>query len=116
MQADRQIDGEIVFPADAAGGVAAQVTVELRDVSAQDQPSALLAHATLFQVPVAPGQRVPFSLRAPPGVAGSALSMRVQVDMRAGNRHAPGDFLSTAAVRVPAGGDVHGLLVPVTRL
>lgn len=113
---DRQIQGEIVFPADAGGGVAAQVTVELRDVSAQDQASALLASATLSRVVVAPGRRVPFSLTAPAGAPSAALSMRVQVDMQPGNRHAPGDFLSTAEVRVPASGDVHGLQVAVTRL
>lgn len=116
MPQTRRIQGEIVFPDNAQTGVAAKIIIELRDVSMQDQASTVVAARTLDKVPIGPNYRVPFELEAPPGADGRAFAMRVQVDMHPGLRHASGDFLSTVAQPVPAGGDLSGLLVPVTPL
>ena len=112
----RRIQGEIAFPSDAVGGIAARIAVELRDVSMQDQASSLLASESMNDVPIGPNCRVAFELKAPSVAAGRSVAMRVQVDMQQGQRHAAGDYLSTVSTSVPIAGDVQGLLVPVTRL
>jgi uncharacterized lipoprotein YbaY len=116
MSQTRLIQGEIIFPDTASQGVAETITVELRDVSVQDQASTVVAAMTLKQVPLDPNCRVPFELEAPIVAASRSLSLRVQVDMQVGQRHASGDFLSTAAQPVPPGSNLFGLLVPVTQL
>lgn len=116
MTQTRRIQGEIAFPADAGQGVAARITIELRDVSLQDQASTVLAATTLDKVAVSPNCRVPFRLDAPGTAANSSLALRVQVDMQSGQRHASGDYLSTVNQPVPATGDATGLVVTVTRL
>lgn len=116
MPQTRRLQGEIVFPSDAVRGNAARITVELRDVSMQDQASTILASKTMTNVNIEADCRLPFELEAPTVAAGRSLAMRVQVDMRQGQRHATGDFLSTVSTPVPIAGDVQGLVVPVTRL
>jgi uncharacterized lipoprotein YbaY len=116
MPQSRRIQGQIAFPSNAVGGIAARITVELRDVSTQDQASALLAGESMNDVPIGPNCRVAFEFEAPSVAFGRSLAMRVQVDMQQGQRHAAGDYLSTVSTSVPIAGDVQGLLVPVTRL
>jgi uncharacterized lipoprotein YbaY len=116
MAQARRIQGEIVFPADARQGVAQTISVELRDVSLQDQPSTVLAATTLKGVSIGPNSRVPFEFVAPASPGDSSLSLRVQVDMQTGQRHASGDYLSTASQPVAPTGDALQLVVPVTRL
>jgi uncharacterized lipoprotein YbaY len=116
MTQTRHIQGEIAFPDKAGKGIAAKITIELRDVSLQDQASTVVAATALNSVPIGPNFRLPFELEAPVGAENSSLSMRVQVDMHPDQRHASGDFLSTVAQPVPAKGDIGGLVVPVTQL
>jgi hypothetical protein len=116
MPQDRFIHGEIAFPSDAVSGIASRITIELRDVSLQDQPSTIVASKTLRDARISANRRVPFELEAPSVAAGRSLAMRVQVDMLPNQSHATGDYLSTVSISVPIAGDVHGLLVPVTRL
>ena len=116
MPTTRQISGEIVFPANAASGIAPRMLVELHDVSMQDQASVVLATKVLRNVPVGHGARVPFNLIAPNGAAGSSLSIRVQVDMQTDRSLMAGDFLSTVANPVPVFGDAVAVLAYVTKL
>jgi hypothetical protein len=116
MPPQRKIRGEIVFPSNAAPGVAVRATIELRDVSLQDAPSRVLVSKVINDVPVGPRERVRFALDAPILDKARALEMRVQIDMGTKQRHAPGDFLSTVATPVAPSGDVEGLVVPVSRL
>ena len=116
MPQTRSLQGEVSFPANAGDGRAAKITIELRDVSAQDQPSTVVAFKTLENEAIGPGYRVPFELQAPTGQGGRSLALRVQVDMQPGSPHAPGDFLSTVNVPVPAEGEAGALVVPVTKL
>lgn len=116
MTTTRRIQGAVEFPADAPASVARQITIELRDVSLQDRPSTLVATTTLTQVSIGPKCRVPFDWQVPVVQGRPALSLRVQVDMQAGARHASGDFLSTTAQTLSPEGDVVGVDVPVTRL
>ena len=112
----RKIRGEIVFPADAAAGVAPRVQVEVRDVSEQDQASVVLATKVLRDVPVGANARVPFELMSPSVANARSLSIRVQVDMHADRSYAAGDFLSTAANPVAASGDALDVLAHVTKI
>ena len=116
MPSTRRIQGEIAFPANASQGDAALITIELRDVSLQDQSSTVLASTTLRKVRVGPGGRIAFELEAPAVAGHPSLSLRVQVDMQAQQSHASGDFLTTEAIPVPAVGDVLALVVRVTQL
>lgn len=116
MNRTRRIQGEVVFPPDAAPGVAARIAVELRDVSHLDQASTLLAATALENVPMGPNVRVPFAFDAPDVSPDRSLGLRVQVDMQGRQRRAGADYLSTASQPVPAAGDASQLVVPVTRL
>lgn len=116
MPSTRRIQGEIALPARASLGEAALITIELRDVSLQDQASTVLASTTLNKVRISPGGRIPFELEAPAAAGHPSLALRVQVDMQATQSHASGDFLSTEATPVPAAGEVRALVVPVTQL
>ena len=116
MSSTRRIQGEIAFPANASPGDAVLITIELRDVSLQDQASTVVVSHTLHHVRIAPAGRVPFGFDAPAVPGRPALALRVQVDMQGGAAHASGDFLSTETSPVPADGDARALVVPVTRL
>jgi hypothetical protein len=116
MAATRKIRGEIVFPADAAAGVASRVLVEVRDVSVQDQASVVLATRVLRDVAVGPNARVPFELMSPSVASARSLSIRVQVDMHADRSYAAGDFLSTAANPLAASGEALAVVAHVTKI
>ena len=116
MSSTRRIKGEVVLPAEADSAKAVRITIELRDVSAQDQPAPLLASTALNDVDIRAHQRIPFSFDAPATAANRSLAMRVQVDMTPDQRHAAGDYLSTVSVPVAPSGDVDKVVVPVTRL
>ena len=125
MSTLRQITGTIVFPPDALSGSAAQVRVELRDTSLQDQASTLLASQALEGVNISAGLVLPFSMKAPEAAAGRSLSLRVQVDLRPDKLQqipAPGSairlpmLLSTTHCPVPAQGEVTGVQVNLEQL
>ncbi len=109
----RRLEGDIVFPANTPARVAARVTVELRDVSLQDQPSSVVASRIIYDIAVGPNARVPFALDAPSLPSNRSLAMRVQVDLQLNQRHAPGDYLSTVNIAVANKDDVRALSVPV---
>jgi hypothetical protein len=112
----RKIVGEIVLPAEVSGAAAESVLIELRDVSVADAPSQVLASKTLRGQRLAAGARIPFSLAAP-AARGRRLALRVHVVGSRRTRAAGGhDYLSTQAITVPAEGDVHDLVVPVTAI
>ncbi len=113
MPPPRHLQGEVVFPPDAAPAVAERVVVELRDVSWMDQPSRVLAVTVLRGVAVGPGLRLPFELDAPPAPASASLSLRVQVDLRGAARGC--DYLTTASQPVAPTGNARGLVVPLAR-
>ena len=114
MNQSRHIQGEIVFPDHADKDIAAKITIELRDVSLQDQASTVVAAMTLDRVSVGSNYRIPFEFNAPAVAQSRLLTLRVQVDRHPDQQHASGDFLSTIAQHVPAGGDACGLVVLVT--
>ncbi len=111
MPGVRRIQGELVFPDDAGPAVAEHVVVELRDVSAMDQPSRVLAATELRDQPVGPGARLAFAFDAPESPGGDSLGLRAQVTLR-GNAT---DYLSTGSQPVTPLGDARGLQVPLSR-
>jgi hypothetical protein len=116
MPKTRKISGEVAFPRNATKGVAHRVVIELRDVSMQDQASAVLATTLLHDVVVGPDTRVSFALTAPLTEPNRSLALRVQVDMQAGQSYAAGDYLSTVSNPVPAVGDANSVVAAVTKL
>ncbi len=115
----RRIQGELVFPDDAGAAVAERVVVELRDVSAMDQPSRVLAATELRDQPIGPGTRLPFAFDAPESPPRDALGLRAQVTLRGaggGAAQVEGtDYLSTGSQPVEPAGDARGLQVPLSR-
>jgi len=115
MPSSRRIQGELVFPADAAPALAERVVVELRDVSWMDQPSRVLASTVMQDVAIGPGVRVPFAFDGPVGQPTDSLSLRAQTDLRGAASRGGSDYLTTASQPVPPSGDVQGLVVPLVR-
>ena len=106
MPVSRTISGEVVFPADAPHGIAESVLVELRDVSAQDAPSTVLASTRIEAMPIGPGARLRFELQAPESAPSRSLSLRAEVNLRAsGRRSSAADYLSTTSIPVAPAGD-----------
>ena len=109
----RTVEGSIVLPADIAPTTARTVLVEARDVSVMDAPSMVVAETRLSDVPVAPGERIPFRLDVPEVDATRTLSVRAHVSLDGTPAITRGDALSVTHIPLPAVGPVDGLDVPV---
>ena len=116
MPQTRRIRGEVAFPSDVTGGVAGSVTLELRDVSMQDQASTIVASKTMRNVALGANGRITFELDAPVVAQNRSLAMRVEVTMVPSPSGAGVNFLSTVSTPVSAAGEVDGLVVPVSRI
>jgi putative lipoprotein len=109
----RTVEGSIVLPADIPSTTARSVLVEARDVSVIDAPSTVVAETRLSDVPVAPGERIPFRLDVPDVDPSRTLSVRAHVSLDGTAAISPGDALSVTHIPLPAAGAVNGLDVPV---
>lgn len=108
----RIVAGDVVLPARVPAR-AAQVVIEVRDVSLADAPSRVVAEQRLEQVALEPRGRLRFRLRVPEVEPTRTLSLRVHVDVSGGGRVLPGDLLTTAACELPCEGAIEGVDVPV---
>lgn len=106
----RTIEGFVQLPEGGTGSAEGDALVELRDVSAQDAPSQVIASVRLRKVSLAPGTRLPFQLRAAAASPAAALNLRVQVQA------AGATYLTTQAYPVQPSGDVHGLVVALEKV
>ena len=110
-----RVTGDIVLPADAPAGKARVVRIEVRDVSALDAPSTVIASTDLRDVDVAPRARVPFAIDVPDVDPARHLNVRAHVDVAGTGRVSTGDYLTTESVPVPRSGGFRPIVVPVTR-
>lgn len=111
----RTIEGWVQLPPEDPGTPRGELLVELRDVSALDAPSRVLATARISQTPLGAGQRLAFRLQAPSTPDATVLNLRVQLQGQAGAAAGP-LFLTTQSVAVASSGDVRGLVVPVEKV
>jgi putative lipoprotein len=113
MSAPRSAHGVVVLPPDAAEAVAGLVVVEIRDVSLMDVPSEVLAESRQHEVPIGPGERIPFEVGAPEAEPGHSLSLRAHVNLDGSGIVSRGDSLTVTVIPVPPVGEVPPLEVPV---
>jgi hypothetical protein len=95
--------GTIALPADTPPGIVAVASIEVRDTSFADAPSAVVAQTSMHHVPVDPGGRIPFTIETPEAVPGRAWSLRVHLSMTGDTSVRPGDLLTVENVPVPEG-------------
>jgi uncharacterized lipoprotein YbaY len=120
--AQRSIEGLVQLPAGGTNDAWGEMLVELRDVSAQDAPSRVVASVRLPRVRLTPGAQLPFALQAPEGAAATTLNLRVQVKATAGTTASAPEasagamYLTTQAYRVRPTGDVRGVVVSVEKV
>jgi putative lipoprotein len=109
----RTVEGSIVLPADIAATTARSVLVEARDVSVMDAPSTVVAETRMTDVPVGPGERIPFRLDVPEVDPSRTLSVRAHVSLDGTPAITTGDALSVTHIPLPAAGPVDRLDVPL---
>ncbi|MFI1394193.1 YbaY family lipoprotein [Streptomyces sp. NPDC020681] len=109
----RTVAGYVTLPPDTPTGPAARILVEVRDVSRADAPSKVVGEQVQWDVPLAPGGRVAFSVEVPDLDPTASYGLRVHVDVTGTGKVGAGDLLSTQATPVAAG-STEGLIAPVT--
>ena len=110
----RTINGRVILPADTPESDAANVLIEVRDVSLADAPSVVIAQQRLDQVALRSGKAIVFSLEVPEVEPRRRLSIRVHVDLDGSGRVTAGDLLTTSSNPVPAAGTPAPIDVRVT--
>ena len=95
--ATRAVHGEVTLPAGAEPVEAAEVVIQVEDVSRADAPSVVVAEQRLRRVRLQPGKSLPFVVEIPPGRIDprSHYSIRVHFDVSGSGNVEPGDFVST---------------------
>jgi putative lipoprotein len=112
----RIVSGRILLPEDAPESDAADVLIEVRDVSLADAPSVVVAQERLDRVPIGPGEVIEFSLQVPEVDPRRRLSLRVHVDVDGSGRVSTGDLLTTSSNPVPATGTPEPLNILVSAI
>ena len=98
----RIVQGEIVLPDGELPGEAAELVVQVEDVSRADAPSRVVGEQRVRDVHLAPGGRLPFQVEVPahdvdPGLS---YSLRAHVDVSGSGEVEPGDLLTTQSYPV----------------
>ncbi|MFI1393333.1 YbaY family lipoprotein [Streptomyces sp. NPDC020681] len=106
------VTGFVSLPPDAPAGPAARILVEVRDVSRADAPSTVVGAQVQSDIELAPGGRVPFSVKVPDLDPTASYGLRVHVDVSGSGTMEAGDLISTRATPVPAE-PTEGLIAPV---
>lgn len=109
----RSITGDILLPLNSPTGTASVVLVEVRDVSAADAPSVVVAQQRLIGIALYPGGHIPFQLQATEVAPNRSLSLRVHISLDGSAQAKPGDLLSTSRYTVPNRGAQASMEVPV---
>lgn len=107
------VTGFVSLPPDTPAGPAAYILVEVRDVSRADAPSVVVGAQVQRDIELAPGGRVPFSVKVPDLDPTASYGLRVHIDISGTGTLRTGDLISTQAVPVRAGA-TEGLEVSVT--
>lgn len=109
----RTITGEIILPEKIPTVNAAQVIIEVRDISLADVPSQVIAQKRLDNAALKARGRIKFSIAVPEVAANRSLALRVHISLDGSGRTKAGDLLTTAIYPVPSTGTPPPLEVPV---
>jgi putative lipoprotein len=96
------VRGAIVVPADAAAAHAADIVVEIEDVSRADAAAQVIGEQRQEGVAVTPGGTVPFEIEVPSGSVDERhiYSLRAHVDVTRSGTVEVGDLVSTQSYPV----------------
>jgi uncharacterized lipoprotein YbaY len=98
----RVVHGDVTLPAGAEPLEAAEVVIQVEDVSRADAPSVVVAEQRLHGVSLRPGKTLPFAVDVPGDRVDprSHYSVRIHVDVSGSGDVEPGDFVSTRSYPV----------------
>jgi putative lipoprotein len=102
MSDERVVRGEVTLPAEAEPVEAAEVVIQVEDVSRADAPSVVVAEQRLHGVSLRPGETLPFAVEVPGDRVDpqSHYSVRIHVDVSGSGDVESGDFVSTQSYPV----------------
>ena len=112
----RTVTGVVRLPEDLPDSKAAQMVVEVRDISMADAPSTVVASRKIRDVRLKPSAEIEFRLRVPEVEGNRSLALRANISLEGGNMVEPGDLLTTIIHPVASAGDVSDLEIPVVRI
>jgi putative lipoprotein len=101
----RLVRGEIVLPAGELPDQAAEVVVQVEDVSRADAPSRVVGEQRLRRVELLPGGRLAFEIEVPADELDERMSysVRAHVDVSGSGEVEPGDLVTTQSYPVLSG-------------
>ena len=112
------VRGEVVLPANAPTAPAADLLVQVEDVSRADAPSTVLGEQRQQGVPIEAGGVIPFEVEVPADDvdARRTYSIRAHVDVSSSGRVEPDDLISTQSYPVLTRGHGREATVAVKRI
>ena len=115
--AERRVRGQVVVPPGQPGERAAQVVIQVEDVSRADAPSRVVAERRLEDVPL-DGRPLAFEVQVPDDEIDERgmYSVRVHVDVSGSGQVEAGDMITTQSYPVLTGGNPDEADVPVRRI
>lgn len=113
----RTVHGEVVLQRGAPGERAAQIIIQVEDVSRMDAPSVVVGEQRLEDVPL-DGSAVPFEIEVPAGLIDERgmYSVRVHVDVSGSGQVERGDMITTQSYPVLTGSSPDEAHVAVRRI
>jgi putative lipoprotein len=99
------VRGEIVLPESELPDRAAEVVVQVEDVSRADAPSRVVGEQRMRRVELPPGGRLPFEIEVPADELDERMSysVRAHIDVSGSGEVDPGDLLTTQSYPVLSG-------------
>jgi putative lipoprotein len=115
---ERVVHGEVTLPAEAGPLEAAEVVIQVEDVSRADAPSVVVAEQRLHGVRLRPGEALAFAVEVPSERVDpqSHYSVRVHVDVSGSGDVERGDFVSTRSYPVLTRGHGDAVIAEVQRV
>jgi putative lipoprotein len=115
--AERRVRGQVVVPAGDPGERAAQVLIQVEDVSRADAPSRVVAERRIEDVPL-DGRPLAFEVLVPDDDIDERgmYSIRVHVDVSGSGQVEAGDMITTQSYPVLTGGSPEEATVAVRRI
>jgi putative lipoprotein len=114
----RVVRGEIVLPDAELPDRAAELVVQVEDVSRADAPSLVVAEQRMRDVELPPGGSLPFEVEVPADDLDERMSysVRVHIDVSGSGEIEPGDLLTTQSYPVLSGRGSEEAVVSVKRV
>lgn len=118
MSGTKLVQGQIVLPTTELPPKAAEVVIQVEDVSRADAPSTVVGEQRQVNVPLRPGAIIPFAVEVPEELIDQrcSYSIRVHVDVPGSGDVQRGDLISTQSFAVLTRGNPNNIRVAVKLL